>query len=157
MTGRQLMTRINLSYEGCFRPAIDNPPLDTNRSWGDFRLVYRLVSRHRCSRYSGQPVPFEYVVSGACTGIFGETMTDVITVFFAGVSALFVVSASALIAPTNKGVVAIAAFIVGFGVAGIFLCATDFETWKEFISAIIVGAATCYSVVRRQPIRPRTG
>lgn len=97
--------------------------------------------------------PSEYMVSGMCTGIFGKITISALVVFFSGLSALLVVIASALIAPTNKGVVAITALVVGSVVASVFLFESDFEFWKEFVSAIIVGGATCYFVVRKQPIR----
>jgi ABC-type antimicrobial peptide transport system permease subunit len=99
--------------------------------------------------------PSEYMVSGMCTGLFGKITFDTLMVFFSGISALLVVIASTLIAPTNKGIVAITAFVVGSVVASVFLFGSDFELWKEFVSAITVGGATCYFIVRKQPIRRR--
>ena len=93
--------------------------------------------------------PDEYMISGMCTGLFGEITLDVLLVLFSGISAFFVVGSSALIAPAHKGAVAIAAFLIGGGVAGFFLVDSQFVAWMEFVSAITFGAATCYFVVRR--------
>lgn len=97
--------------------------------------------------------PSEYMVSGMCKGPFGRITMKLLMVLFSGISAIFVVASSALVAPTHKGIVAITAFVVGSGAAAIFLFGSKFEFWQEFISAVLFGGATCYIFVRRHGTR----
>jgi hypothetical protein len=99
--------------------------------------------------------PSEYMVSGMCTGPFGETTFSALVVLFSGISALFVVITSAVIAPKYKGYMAAAALVVGSVVAAVFLLSSNFDFWKEFVSAITFGVVTCYFVLRKHPIQPK--
>lgn len=98
--------------------------------------------------------PPEYMVSGKCMTSYAVMAEAALITLFSGVSAIFVVLTSVLIAPTHKILVALVALVVGAIVATVMLISTGFEAWCEFLSAILMGSAASYFTVRRLKLRP---
>lgn len=57
--------------------------------------------------------PSEDMLFGMCSGILGKMTINTFIVLFSGISAIFVVAASVMVAPSRKDTVAIVALVCG--------------------------------------------
>jgi hypothetical protein len=97
--------------------------------------------------------PPELVVSGSCTAAWHESAMDALIVMFAGMSAVAVVIAPAIVAPMKRNQVATLAFVIGVLVAtGMTL--EDPSMMREPYVAAITGGLAALLLVRRHLPRP---
>jgi len=92
--------------------------------------------------------PPEEMVSGSCQADWYGPAVDALIVAFSGLSAVVVVLAPTLMAPSRKIAVAAVAFGCGAAVA-LSMWASEPELLAEFLAAFGCGAATLALVVRK--------
>ena len=84
--------------------------------------------------------PTELMISGGCQASWYAPVIDGLIIFGAGLSAVFVILFSILMAPANKVTIARVAYVSGFFVALYFAHGTS--AWGAFFGAAISGALT---------------
>ncbi len=91
--------------------------------------------------------PPDLMVSGLCHAPWYEMAFDVVVVFGAALSAIFVVLSAAYTAPRNRVLIAKIAFAMGCLAATHFVYET--ALWSAYIAAISAGAITVYTLYKR--------